>query len=253
MTDELRVESLTVRRGDLTICRDVDLVVPRGEITVLLGPNGAGRSTLLDGIAGVLPSASGTISLGGRRIDALPIHRRAAAGLAYVEQGRSVFSRLTVTQNLVVADRSRRTLDRAFDLFPRLALRRDVRAGLLSGGEQQMLVVARALATRPTILMVDELSLGLAPQAVRTLVDALVELAGSGMGILLVEQFVEIALGVGSVAHVMHRGRIVRTESCSALREERSSVLSPYYLGDGGAGHPGATEPDVRGEDPTTT
>ncbi|MGC5628286.1 ABC transporter ATP-binding protein [Georgenia sp. Z1344] len=240
MSDGLEVEALTVQRGDLTICRDVDLVVPRGEITVLLGANGAGKTTLLDGIAGMLPAASGTVALGGRRIDRLAVHRRARAGLGYAEQGRSVFSRLTVAQNLVVVDRSGSALERAFDLFPRLAERRDVRAGLLSGGEQQMLVVARALATRPTVLMVDELSLGLAPQMVRTLVDALVELAASGVGILLVEQFVEIALAVGSIAHVMHRGRIVRTDTCAALLAERTSALSPYYLGGAGGSSGGS-------------
>ncbi|MGO1173149.1 MAG: ABC transporter ATP-binding protein, partial [Actinomycetaceae bacterium] len=169
MSGALTIEALTVPRGELTICRDVDLEVPEGEITVLLGPNGAGKTTLLDGIAGVLPAESGSVTLAGRRLDRLPVHRRASAGLAYAEQGRSVFSRLTVAQNLAVVDRSRAALTRAFDLFPRLAERRDVRAGLLSGGEQQMLILARALATRPRILMVDELSLGLAPQAVRTL------------------------------------------------------------------------------------
>lgn len=235
MTGGLRVEGVTVRRGGLTICRDVSLEVPEGEITVLLGANGAGKSTLLDGIAGVIPMASGTISLGGRggarRIDAMPMHRRATRGLAYVEQGRSVFSRLTVAQNLAVVDGSRQALERVFELFPRLESRRDVRAGLLSGGEQQMLLIARTLATRPRVLLVDELSLGLAPAVVRTLVATLAELAREGTGILLVEQFAETALGVGTTAHIMQRGRIVRTERCDALLRDRASILSPYFLG----------------------
>ena len=231
MTGELRVEGLTVKRGDLTICRDVDLTVPEGEITVLLGPNGAGKTTLLDGISGVLPAAAGSISLGVRSIDAMPVHRRASLGLSYVEQGRSVFSRLTVAQNLAVVDRCQHALDEAFELFPRLADKRNVRAGLLSGGEQQMLIIARALATRPKMLLVDELSLGLAPRVVRTLMGTLVKLAKSGMGILLVEQYAEVALRVGTTAHVMERGQIVHTERCSALWRDRVSLVSPYYLG----------------------
>lgn len=227
----LRVEGLTVKRGGLTICREVSLDVPEGEITVLLGANGAGKTTLLDGIAGVAAAAAGSISLAGRRIDAMPPHRRAACGLSYIEQGRSVFSRLTVAQNLAVVDRSRQTLERAFELFPQLAERRGVRAGLLSGGEQQMLIVARALATRPRVLLVDELSLGLAPRVVRTLMGVLEGLAESGTGILLVEQFAETALRAGTTAHIMQRGRIVRTERCEELLRDRRSLLSSHYLG----------------------
>src|SRR5690606_31953375 len=122
--------------------------------------------TLLDGIAGVLPTASGTITLDGQRVDAEPPHRRAARGLAYAEQGRSVFSNLTVAQNLEVADRSRQAQERACGLFPGLADKLNVRAGLLSGGEQKMLIIARALATQPRTLLIDELSFGLAPRTV---------------------------------------------------------------------------------------
>lgn len=235
MTGGLRVEGLTVRRGGLTICSEVSLEVPEGEITVLLGANGSGKTTLLDGIAGVIPAASGTVTLidgeRSRRMDVLPMHRRANCGLAYVEQGRSVFARLTVAQNLAVVDGSRQALEHAFELFPRLASRRDVRAGRLSGGEQQMLLIARALATRPRVLLVDELSLGLAPSVVRALIGTLAELAGQGTGILLVEQFAETALGVGATAYLMRRGRIVQTERCDTLLRERASLLSPYLSG----------------------
>lgn len=231
MMGGLRAEGLTVKRGDLTICRDVELVVPEGEITVLLGANGAGKTTLLDGIAGVLPATSGSIVMGDRRVDTMPVHRRASRGLAYIEQGRSVFAQLTVAQNLAVVDRSREALARAFGLFPRLADRENVRAGLLSGGEQQMLIIARALATGPRVLLVDELSLGLAPRVVRTLMETLTGLAESGMGILLVEQFAEMALRAGTTAHIMHRGQIVRSEQCKVLLKDRASLISPYYLG----------------------
>ena len=144
MTVGLELRGLTVKRGALTICRDIHLAVQPGEITVLLGANGAGKSTLLDGIVGLAPLAAGETWMGERRIDGMPVYRRAAQGLAYVEQGRSVFSRLTVAQNIAVVDRSRTALAEALTLFPQLADKRDVRADRLSGGEQQMLVIARA-------------------------------------------------------------------------------------------------------------
>lgn len=228
----LILQDVSVGRGGLPICSDVSLVAPAGEITVLLGGNGAGKSTLLDAVAGLLPLAAGSVSLSGRRLDASPPHRRAARGLAYVEQGRGVFSHLTVAQNLAVVDRSPRALERACELFPALAARRDVRAGLLSGGEQQMLVIARALATRPSMLLVDELSLGLAPRTAHSIMSALAGLAERGTGILLVEQFAEMALRVGTTAHIMRRGRIVRSERCDALLRDRASLLSPYFDGD---------------------
>ncbi|WP_336659830.1 ABC transporter ATP-binding protein [Leucobacter sp. USHLN153] len=239
MSADLVISEASVKRGGLEICRDISLTAPAGEITVLLGANGMGKTTLLDGVAGVLPLASGRITLGGRRIDGLPPDRRASRGLAYVQQGRGVFAGLSVAQNLAVVDGSQRALDRAFELFPRLAERRDVRAGRLSGGEQQMLVIARALATRPTCLLVDELSLGLAPRVAASLMAVLQQLARDGIGVLLVEQFVETALSVGTTAHLMQRGRIVRSGAAAELLQDRDALISPYL--DGGAG-PGATE-----------
>ncbi|MGK0722355.1 ABC transporter ATP-binding protein [Leucobacter sp. W1478] len=227
----LRMDGLTVKRGEFKICRDVTLAVPAGEITVLLGANGAGKTTLLDAIAGVLPADSGTIELDGHRIHAVPPHRRAARGLAYIEQGRTVFSKLTVAQNLAVVDRSRQGRERAFELFPRLADKQNLRAGLLSGGEQQMLIIARALATGPRILLVDELSLGLAPRTTQTLMGTLSSLAASGMGILLVEQFAEMALQIGTTAHIMQRGRIVESESCEVLLRDRGSRIRDALFG----------------------
>lgn len=229
--DGLRIDRLTVKRGDLTICRDLTLEVPPGEITVLLGANGAGKTTLLDGIAGVLPTAKGMITLGGGRIHSEPPHRRAARGLAYVEQGRTVFSKLTVAQNLAVVDRSRQARERAFELFPRLADKRNLRAGLLSGGEQQMLIIARALAAQPKVLLVDELSLGLAPRTVQSLMGTLSSLAASGMGILLVEQFAEMALQIGTTAHIMQRGRIIETDTCESLLRDRGSRIRDAFFG----------------------
>ena len=143
-----------------------------------------------------------------------------------------MFSKLTVAQNLAVVDRSRQARERAFELFPRLSGKQNMRAGLLSGGEQQMLIIARALATQPKVLLVDELSLGLAPRTVQTLMEALVSLAASGMGILLVEQFAEMALQIGTTAHIMQRGRIVETESCEALLRDRGSRIRDAFFGE---------------------
>src|SRR5690606_38383944 len=137
--------------------------------------------TLLDGIAGVIPAASGEMFLGDHRLVGMPMYRRVHHGLAYVEQGRSVFSKLTVAQNLALVDRSTAVVGRAFELFPRLAQRRKVRAALLSGGEQQMLSIARALATKPRVLLIDELSQGLAPILARELMQTLSQLAASGL------------------------------------------------------------------------
>lgn len=230
--DSLVIDGLTVQRGGLAVCSDVSLRAPAGEITVLLGANGAGKSSLLDGVAGLLPASAGAIYLGERRIDAWPTHRRAAAGLAYVEQGRTVFGQLTVAQNIAVVDRSRDAFDRACALFPHLAEKRDLRASVLSGGEQQMLVIARALAAQPRFLLVDELSLGLAPRLAATLIDAVAELAASGTGVLLVEQFAELALRVGESAYVLQRGRVVLHERCAVLRADPTLLGSAYLFGD---------------------
>ncbi len=240
MTAGLVLEGVAVTRNGLTTCRDVSLVAPPGEITVLLGANGAGKSTLLEGISGVLPT-TGSILLDGDRIDRFDPHQRTALGLATVEPGRSVFSRLTVAQNLAVVDRSAQALEAAFDLFPRLAEKRGVPAGLLSGGEQQMLVIARALATRPRILLVDELSLGLGPRPVSALMNAVGQLLEAGTGVVLVEQLIDTALRVGTMAHIMHRGRIVRSDRCSVFREEGVAALASTVLG-----APGCSAPDSR-------
>lgn len=216
MTLGLEIRELTVDRGALTICHDINLTVPTGEITVLLGANGSGKTTLLDGIMG-LAATTGSIKMAGRRIDAMPTFRRAAHGIAYVEQGRTVFARLTVAQNLAVVDRAASARERAFALFPQLADKQNVQAGQLSGGEQQMLAIARALASNPKVLLLDELSLGLAPGLARNLINALPPLAEEGTGILLVEQYAHLALSIGTTVQVMQHGRIRRSEACATV------------------------------------
>jgi len=230
-TTGLRVEGLEVRRMGSPVVRDVSLDAPLGEVTVLLGTNGAGKTTLLEAISGIIPSAAGSIELLGRNITKLPRSSRARAGLAHVEQGRTIFADLTVEENLLVCAPASE-IGAALEPFPLLVERRRGRAGLLSGGEQQMLVIARALATRPRLLMLDEMSLGLAPTIIKTLTPIVGDLADRGVGILLVEQFAALALSVGTRAYVLSRGEVVFSGSCSTLAENPAQ-LRDLYLGVG--------------------
>jgi branched-chain amino acid transport system ATP-binding protein len=214
----LTVSAVTVERAGLPVVSDVSLAVRAGEIRVLLGLNGAGKTTLLEGISGVLPIAAGSVELGGERIDRWRPVRRTNAGLSHVEEGRPVFGELTTEENLLVAARPGVSVEDAYTLFPELTKRRGVRAGLLSGGEQQMLVVARGWLRRPKVFLLDELSLGLAPAVVQRLMDAVRGLADAGMAVLLVEQFAPLALRIGDQASVLRGGRIVYDGPAAALR-----------------------------------
>jgi branched-chain amino acid transport system ATP-binding protein len=226
----LRVSDVTIEREGLPIVRNVSLEVQAGSITVLLGVNGAGKTTLIEGISGAIPVASGSITLSGTEIRKLRPYRRAKLGLAHVEQGRSVFAELTTDENLRVAAGDR-DIERVFELFPELKQRRTVHAGLLSGGEQQMLVVARAMLQEPRVLMLDELSLGLAPLVVLRLMEAVKRLRDEGIAILMVEQFAALALEVGSRACILRSGEVVYNGDCATLRESEG-LLHQLYLGD---------------------
>jgi len=214
----LTVSGATVERAGLPVVTDASLTVGAGEIRVLLGLNGAGKTTLLEGISGVLPLAAGHIELDGERIERRRPIRRTLAGLSHVEEGRPVFGDLTTEENLLVAADGPDAVEGAFALFPELVKRRTVRAGLLSGGEQQMLVVARAWLRGPKVFLLDELSLGLAPRVVRRLMDAVRGLADAGMAILLVEQFAPLALGIADRASVLRGGTIVHDGPAAELR-----------------------------------
>lgn len=227
----LSVRDLVVKRETFPIVRGATLDVLPGQVTVLLGANGAGKTTLLEALSGVIPAASGAIELDGTALRKMPRRQRARRGLGHVEQGRRIFGELTTEENLLAAARDDWSLDEAFDLFPELGKRRKSRAGLLSGGEQQMLVVARALAAAPKVLMVDEMSLGLAPRVASRLVVTMRTLADSGLGILLVEQFAALALSVGDSAHVLTQGEIVFSGSCQTLSDE-PEILRRAYLGE---------------------
>ena len=196
----LRLEALSVPRGSRMVVRDVSLDIPTGEVTTLLGPNGAGKSTLVLAVAGVLRPASGRVVLGDDDLTRRRPERIRAAGVAVVPEGRRLLPELTVADNLRVATYSLSREDAesgtayALELFPELKKRWEVPGRSLSGGEQQMVVLAQALVSRPAILLVDELSLGLAPVIVKRLVPTLASVAESGVGVLLIEQFAHVAL-----------------------------------------------------------
>jgi branched-chain amino acid transport system ATP-binding protein len=232
----LRVEDLSVFYGSIQALRGVSLHVEPGEVVTLIGANGAGKSTTLQTISGLLQPTQGKVHFDGREIQGWPPHRLVKAGLVQVPEGRKIFANLTVDENLQVAsfarsDHSaiRADRDRALALFPRIAERLRQQAGTLSGGEQQMLAIARALVARPKLLMLDEPSLGLAPQLVRSIFQVIGEINREGTTILLVEQNANMALHVAHRAYVIEVGQI-RTEG-PAAELAASDEIRKAYLG----------------------
>jgi branched-chain amino acid transport system ATP-binding protein len=224
----LDLHRVSVGRNGFNIISDITMRAPLGEVTVLLGPNGAGRTTLVEAISGVLPIQAGAMTFGGVDFHRMPRVQRHRIGIAHVEQGRTVFSDLTVDENLRAG--SRDAAKEAYDWFPELAKRRDIKAASLSGGEQQMLVIARALLGRPRLVMLDELSLGLAPIVVRRLMPMVREIADQGIGVLLVEQYINLALEIGDHAYVMNHGRIVLHKTCGDLLKAPEDLHQAYLL-----------------------
>lgn len=227
----LEIKNLVVNRAGLPVIRGASLLVDDGTITVLLGANGAGKTTLLEGVAGAVASSGGMVRLGGAQIEGLSPYKRARQGLSLIEQGRAVFKDLTVEENLDVARKDDVPTDEVFGIFPELMPRRYVRSGLLSGGEQQMLLIGRALLARPKVLLIDEMSLGLAPLIVQRLMRLTRDLAKGGLSILLVEQFASMALAVGHRAYVLRRGEIAFDGDCAELRKN-PQLLHRLYFGE---------------------
>ena len=211
----LELTALRSGYGNQPVLYDLDLDVASGELVTVLGANGAGKSTLLKTILGAVPARDGEIVFNGERITHLPAHRRVEAGIALSPEGRQVFGSLTVKENLLagthgLAKREIPTqLERVSDLFPRLAERLSQRAGSLSGGEQQMLAIGRALMSKPFLVLVDELSLGLAPIVVERLYGALRELCSFGLAVIVVEQSHQVVTGFSDRQLVLDKGRFV--------------------------------------------
>jgi branched-chain amino acid transport system ATP-binding protein len=230
MSALLSAESLAAGYDGHPVVRDLNLEVQPGEIVALLGPNGSGKTTTLLTLAGDLPAISGTVRINGKATSS-PLHKRARRGLAFVTEERSVLLGLTVAENLRLGRCDSR---RALDLFPELEPLMRRQCGLLSGGEQQIVALARALARRPRILLADELSLGLAPLVVRRLLTAVRDAArAEGIGAILVEQHVSQVLKIADRACVMQRGSVVASGT-SAEVAERARELAESYVPRGG-------------------
>lgn len=231
----LEVRKLVVRYGDSQVLWDVDLDIAPGTITALVGANGAGKTTLLKALTGLVSPAAGEATFNGRPLFTLAAEDRPGAGLALVPEGRRLFAGLTVLENLRLGAYSRRErgaiaadLDRVFAHFPDLVEIRDRLAGNLSGGQQQMCAIGRGLMSRPRLLLVDEMSLGLAPVIVDRLAETLAAVnAEEGLAILLVEQDVELAFDIATFAYVLESGRIVASGRSAVLRE-RSDIREAF-------------------------
>jgi branched-chain amino acid transport system ATP-binding protein len=244
VTEALCLSDVTVARGGRPVVHDVTLEIPPGEVTALLGPNGAGKSTLVLAVAGVLRPQKGSVTVDGRELAGRRPEAIRRAGIAVVPEGRRLLSELSVQDNLQVAtyalsrEEARTGRGYALELFPELEKRLDTPGRALSGGEQQMLVLAQALVSRPRFLLIDELSLGLAPVVVKRLIPTIRTVAESGVGVLLIEQFATVALGLANRAHVMDRGRIRFSGAASELRA-RPELLQSSYLPGGAEAAPG--------------
>jgi branched-chain amino acid transport system ATP-binding protein len=235
-TDVLELRGLTVERGGRPVVRDVSIDVPAADVTALLGPNGAGKSTLVLAVGGVLRPQAGSVRMSGRELARQRPELIRRAGIAIVPEGRRLLPDLTVEDNINVAcyslagDEAKAGRSRVLALFPELTKRLSAPARALSGGEQQMLVLAQALVSSPRYLLIDELSLGLAPVVISRLIPTIRSVADDGVGVLLIEQFATVALGLARSAYILEGGRIRFSGLASELRDNPKLLSSAYLL-----------------------
>lgn len=235
MSALLELDRVSVSYGSMRALTDVRIIVPEGCVVALLGSNGAGKTTTLRTISGLVRREKGRIRFDGTDVADWPPHRIAEAGIVHVPEGRGIFRSLTVAENLSMASyagvsgRSKSIIDQAVALFPVLGERLEQLAGTLSGGEQQMLALARALVTRPRLLMLDEISMGLAPLITAQLFDTIRASKESGTSMLLVEQYVDAALELADYAYVLEKGRVVDMGEPADIKA--SAALTDAYLG----------------------
>jgi branched-chain amino acid transport system ATP-binding protein len=233
----LSVRNLSVNYGAISALRDLSLEVKQGDIVTLIGANGAGKTTTLRAISGLLKARAGEILYQGQNIATLPAHKIVQLGLSHVPEGRMIFANLTVYDNLMMGAYLQEDkqviateMKRVFALFPRLQERQKQVSGTLSGGEQQMLAIGRALMSRPKFLMLDEPSLGIAPILIKTIFEKIIEInRQQGLTILLVEQNASLALEISSYGYVLESGQIILADSSAALRE--NPKVRQSYLG----------------------
>jgi branched-chain amino acid transport system ATP-binding protein len=232
----LEVSDIRARYGAIEALKGVSLTVEEGEVVTLIGSNGAGKSTTLRSISGLTPASAGSVTFDGEDITRVPAHEIVVRGIALSPEGRHCFSRMTVRENLELGAHRRakgpeigQDLDRVFELFPRLQERERQKAGTMSGGEQQMLAIGRALMARPKLLMLDEPSMGIAPILVARIYETIAEINKSGVAILLVEQNANYALDVSTRGYVLETGRVVLLGESAKLRDDPE--VQRAYLG----------------------
>jgi branched-chain amino acid transport system ATP-binding protein len=231
----LEVDEIHAYYGSIEALKGVSLTVDEGEVVTLIGSNGAGKSTTLRSISGLTPASAGTITFGGEQITREPAHKIVGRGIAMVPEGRRCFARMTVRENLDLGSYRRRgasvaeDLERVFELFPRLQERERQTAGTMSGGEQQMLAIGRALMARPALLMLDEPSMGIAPILVQRIYETIKEINRQGVTILLVEQNANYALDIAKRGYVLETGKVALANDAASLRGDPE--VQKAYLG----------------------